>query len=100
MRKSVLPWLACALIAVIVIPALAWGAPARDPRPANGGFIVGDNFYRDVNASAPDDNSVTINPGETVTFTYPDVPANDSVHNVVFDDGAQPTTCTQTEAPV
>jgi len=44
MRKSVLPWLACALIAVIVIPALAWGAPARDPRPANGGFIVGDNF--------------------------------------------------------
>ncbi len=46
MRKSVLPWLACAIIAVVVVPALAWGAPARDPQPANAAFIVGDNFVR------------------------------------------------------
>ena len=69
----------------------------RGPRTA--AFIVGDNFYRDANASAPDDNSVTIDPGETVTFTSPAMARERSVHNVVFDDGAQPTTCTQTEAP-
>src|SRR5690242_17673241 len=94
MRKSVLPWLACAVIAVIVVPALAWGAPARDPQPANGAFKIGDNYYADVAGATLEDNSVTINPGEKVTFDYPGDDGS-GPHNVVFDD-AQPTSCTQT----
>ena len=49
MRKTVLPWLACAVIAAVVVPTLAWGrtrARARGRGPRDGGFIVGDNFFR------------------------------------------------------
>src|SRR4051794_38368270 len=101
MRKSFLPWLACAVIAVVVVPALAWGAPARDgqssaPR-ANAAFVTGDNFFRDV-AGAAGDTEVTINPGDTVTFTSPIDDTNTAPHNVDFRDNP-PSVCNQTQAP-
>ena len=91
MRKSFLPWLACAVIAVVVIPTLAWGAPTRDAeRPAAAAFYTGDNFFRDA-AGPAGDNEVTINPGDTVTFTSRLAdPENSSVHNEDFQTGPQP----------
>jgi plastocyanin len=98
MRKSVLPWLACALIAVIVVPALAWGASAGDPRPvADASFHTGDNFFQD-DAGGVGDNTVTIAPGQTVSFaSRTSDPLNGAVHNVDFDFDTQPASCNQTE---
>ena|SRR5690349_16438696 len=102
MRKSVLPWLACAIIALIVVPALAWSAPARDPQPstpkADAAFTVGDFYFVDAAGSAPEDNSVTINVGDSVTFTYAKNGLNNSVHNVDFSADTQPASCSQSEA--
>src|SRR5690242_9775088 len=95
MRKSFLPWLACAVLAAVVVPALAWGQPAQDARAANAAFSIGDNYYEDAAGSGIEDNSVTINPGEKVTFNYTGDDGS-GPHNVVFDD-AQPSSCTQTE---
>src|SRR4051812_1002101 len=101
MRKTFLPWLACAVIAVVVIPALAWGAPARDGSPTvDAAFTTRDTAFQDVaNGSSPDDNEVTITVGGTVTFTSPyGNPNNQAPHNVDFEsDGPQPKTCNQTE---
>src|SRR3954471_2372073 len=99
MRKSFLPWLACAIIAVVVVPALAWGAPARDGQStapeANQAFVTSDNSFRDV-TGAPGDNEVTINPGDTVTFTSPVDPENQAPHNVDFFDPRPSAVCNQT----
>src|SRR3954462_15974327 len=96
MRKSVLPWLACALIAVVVVSALAWWGPGRGPQSrANGAFLVGDNYYVDTNGSGPADTTGTINPGEKATFTYTGDDGS-GPHNDLFDD-AQPSSYIQTE---
>ena len=47
------------------------------------------------NNPATDDNTVTINAGETVTFSYPQ---GGNAHNVDFD--TAPTSCTQTAGDV
>src|SRR5690349_2973652 len=100
MRKSFLPWLACAVLAAIVVPTLAWGQPVRDPQPAaNAAFVVGDNFYNDASGSGPDDHSVTIAAGEKVSFTYAVSPQNNSVHNVDFSFETQPSSCVETASP-
>src|SRR5690242_17758589 len=110
MRKSVLPWLACAVIALIAIPAFASGAAPRGaptqstgPAPAptvtfkttsasaDQHIIVGDGFFQDA-AGDQGDNSVSINAGEKVTFTQgEDVYQG---HNAVFS-GPQPSSCVQ-----
>src|SRR5215218_3846870 len=96
MRKTVLPWLACAMIAVIVVPALAWGQPAREANgAANASFHTGDNFFQD-DAGAAGDTSVTIAPGQTVQFSSPVVEGNAGVHNVAFEEATQPASCNQT----
>jgi plastocyanin len=98
MRKSFLPWLACAVLAAIAVPALASGQPRQEAQRADAAFIVGDNFYVDANGSGPEDNAVTIAVGEKVTFSYPTGPLSNSVHNVVFDEGPKPSSCVQTQA--
>ena len=54
------------------------------------------SLFMDASQSNPLDNSVTINPGEKVTFNYP---TGNSVHNVAFTNiGPLPPTCVQTVA--
>ena len=86
MRKSFLPWLACAAIAVVVIPALAWGAPLREARAEHGrerGVHHGRQHFQDVPGRPRD--SASRSPGRTVTFTSPVVGTNQGSHNVVFE---------------
>ena len=54
MRKSFLPWLACAAIAAVGVPALAWGEAggSRTEVPVDAAFVTGDNFFQDT-AGAP-----------------------------------------------
>jgi PKD repeat protein len=64
---------------------------------------LGSLFY-DASGTNYQDNSVTIAPGQTVDFSFPDNGQNNSSHNVVFgvpgvSGGAQPTSCVQTAAP-
>ena len=68
--------------AVVAIPALA----SADPR-APGSIEAYDFGF---NNPATGGSVVTINAGETVSFSYPE---GNNAHNVVFDDG-QPATCT------
>ncbi len=107
MRKSALPWLACLLVALIVVPTWASAAaPQPAPAPAaapaakvtfpasayaDAAFVAHDYYFQDA-AGDVDDNEVTIAAGERVTFT---APSGVSPHNAVFV-GAQPTSCTQT----
>ena len=97
MRKSFLPWLVCAAIAAVGVPALAWGEPGggRIEAPTDAAFVTGDNFFQDT-AGAAGDNSVTITPGGKVTFTSPVNETNSAVHNVDFDFDTQPASCNQT----
>ena len=74
--------LAAAMAAVICIPAFAHGDPARAP-----GSIVAYDFGFENPAGGG--SSVTINRGETVTFSYP---SGGNFHNVVFDSGG-PSAC-------
>jgi plastocyanin len=48
------------------------------------------NWFQDASSSDPSDNTVTVNKGATVDFSYP---AGSSAHNVVFT--TQPTSCVQ-----
>jgi plastocyanin len=50
------------------------------------------NWFQDASSTNPADNSVTVGPGGSVTFSYP---AGASIHNVVFG-ASQPSSCTQT----
>ena len=99
MRKTFLPWLACAAIAAVGVPTLAWGqneGRGAATAPLDAGFIVGDNFFQDA-AGGVDDTEVTINPGETVTFKF--TGAGSTPHNVWFGEPGeqpQPSECNQT----
>jgi PKD repeat protein len=79
------------IAAALALPASAGAAPgdiiAQDHEEF--GFI-----FTDASQTNPQDNSVTVNPSETVTFRYP---AGTSVHNVAFTaTGPQPASCVQT----
>ena len=54
------------------------------------------NWFQDASTSDPDDHSVTVGPGGSVTFSYP---VGASVHNVVFG-ASQPASCTQTAGTI
>jgi plastocyanin len=71
-----------------LVPALARG---EAPRSADASVVVFDNGFRDGAQADPNDNTVEIAPGGTVSFGYP---TGGSSHNVVFDT-AQPSSCTQ-----
>src|SRR3954469_5586321 len=92
-RRTYLPWLACAVLAAITVPAIARGA-GDDPAAAE--MVVTDGGFRDASGSDPADNSVRIVPGGKVTFSYP---SGNGMHNVAFV-GEQPTSCRQTAGPV
>jgi plastocyanin len=91
--KRYLPWMACAVMLAIGVPALARG----EDRPVDAVVFTGDNFFRD--AAGPDgDNTVEITTGGTVTFkSRLNDPLNQAVHNVDFDsETPQPSVCNQT----
>ncbi|HEU0316940.1 MAG TPA: hypothetical protein VFR49_06400 [Solirubrobacteraceae bacterium] len=95
MRKLVL-W-ACVGLAgagVAVLPSLgsAQGTTASFTAVDSGQPILELHYWY---ATGTTNNSVTIAPGGTVSFSYP---AGDSSRNVVFT-GPQPSACTQTAAP-
>src|SRR5262249_35713130 len=104
LRKTYLPWLACAVIAAVGIPALAWGnadAPVSHADAANGSFLVYDNGFYDASGTNQADTTVNITPGSTVTFSYPGDGNNSSSHNVAFDDGSPtPDGCVQTAGDI
>src|SRR3954464_6966649 len=76
-------------IGVPAIATAAGGEPGSGAQAAPGQIMAFDFGF---NNPATDDNTVTINAGETVTFSYP---SGGNSHNVDFD-AAQPTSCTQT----
>src|SRR4051812_23024955 len=88
LRKSFLPWVACAVAAAAAVPSLAAG----EKKAANGSIVASDFQFTDPSDG---DTEVDILAGQTVEFSYP---AGDSVHNVVFNPGRQPTSCVQTVA--
>ncbi len=118
-RKTVLPWLACVIAALIAIPAFASGAVARGgavPPPvpstpaaeatvtfgsayaaparsgvADGAFLIKDNYFQNAAGTDPQDNVVEINAGEKVSFSQIET---HQPHNVAFV-GVPPTSCTQ-----
>ena len=77
--------LLAAAAVVVAIPAFAYGQPERAP----GSIVAVDFSFQNPADGAP---LVTINPGETVTFSYP---AGSNFHNVRFTK-EQPTSCTLT----
>jgi PKD repeat protein len=89
-----LPRLAGGLVAValaLVAPAAAAAAPGaiKASDDIDLGFL-----FMDASQSNPLDNSVTVLPGEKVTFSYPE--GGSSAHNVSFNEvGPQPTNCKQ-----
>lgn len=70
---------------VVAIPAFAYGQPERAP----GSIVAVDFSFQNPADGGP---LVMINPGETVSFSYPD---GSNVHNVNFTK-EQPTSCTLT----
>src|SRR5829696_3361739 len=82
-----LTWMAM-VAAAVVIPTFAHGAPERAP----GNIQAFDLGFRNPQT---DENTVTINVGEIVTFSYPE---GGNFHNVNFIDNP-PTSCTQTAGP-
>lgn len=89
MFKQHLPWLLCALVALIGAPALATGTE----READATVDAFDNEFRD---RADQDTNVAIAAGEKVTFVSAIVDGNAGAHNVDFRD-AKPTACRQTK---
>ena len=79
---KLLPWMACALVALVALPALAAGGS----RAVDGAFVTWDNGFNEV-GQPETDTTVNITPGGRVTFSYPE---GGSVHNVVFEDGREP----------
>ena len=71
MRSKVLPWMACALVALIFIPALALGDPhASNEQAADGTMLTFDNGFYEAGQPTTD-TVVNIQPGERVTFRSP-----------------------------
>src|SRR4051812_38859791 len=95
-RRKYLPWLACTLAAGIAVPTFAWGARSDAPL-VDATVTAHDNFFQDASGSDPEDNTVTITPGGTVTFQY-NPGDGGATHDVNFS-GAKPTTCTQVTPP-
>ena len=71
-----------AIAGAVLVPALAYGTAA-----SSGSFIAVDYAWR---ANGTDATSLTVAPGESVSFGYP---AGSNFHNLRFTD-AQPTSCT------
>ncbi len=70
MRSKVLPWMACALVALIFIPALALGDPHGSQKAAvDGAYTMYDNIFYEVGQSTSD-NTVQIAVGERVTWSF------------------------------
>ncbi|WP_081686373.1 PKD domain-containing protein [Candidatus Solirubrobacter pratensis] len=99
-----MPWLACAILALIGIPSYALGKEKRAaPPPMTATMGAFDTGFWDVTKAKDDPTAttVTIAPGGTVNFRY--LAADGALpHNVVFGDGSnpslslpQPTGCTQ-----
>jgi len=85
---------ACLAVAAAgLVPALARGEAARS---ADASVVAYDNGFRDGAQADPNDSTVEIAPGGTVSFAYP---SGGSSHNVVFD-AAQPTSCVQSTGVV
>jgi cytochrome c len=77
----------------LIAPATASAAPGAIKAADDENF---GQLFMDASQSNPQKNSVTVNPGEKVTFSYP---VGTSVHNVTFNSvGPQPTNCVQTVA--
>src|SRR5690349_17812425 len=95
LRKRYLPWLACFAVGGIGVPAFASaaGSPGSGAAAVPGTIMVVDFGFENP---ATQDSTVTINAGETVTFSYPN---GGSFHNVDFAD-AVPTSCTQNTGTV
>src|SRR3954462_13653225 len=90
-----LPWMACALIAVVgFVPALAAGRPESSaPRKADATVIAYDYGF----STTGDDHGATVvhvPVGGKVEFKYP---SGSNAHNVVF--GKDETPCQMTAAP-
>ena len=95
MKRS-LPWIVCALLALVCAPALALGG-AADPLPV-ANMVVSDSGFRDADVTDPQDRTVDIVVGGRVNFSYP---AGTGEYNVVWDRGSlEPATCVQTAGPV
>jgi plastocyanin len=75
--------------ALAVLPTLS----ARAAEPASASFIAVDFAWQ---ANGGSGNQATIAPGGTVTFAYP---AGNSMHNVSFGSGPQPSSCMLNGAP-
>lgn len=89
LRKRYLPWLACVAMGGVAVPAIATGSE----QPAPGQIRVVDFGFENP---ATGESLLTINAGETVTFSYPE---GGSSHNVDFLTTA-PTTWAQTAGAV
>jgi hypothetical protein len=77
----------------LAVPAVASAAPGAIKTADDENY---GSLFMDASQSNPLDNSVTINPGEKVTFSYP---SGNNVHNVAFTNiGPLPPTCVQTAA--
>ena len=106
LRKRHLPWLACVIVALVGIPALASAkgkAKSAAPPPMNATVVPYDFGFRDSTKTKDDPTAttVTIAPGGRVDFNYPTGDGANQ-HNVVFGDAdnpsaslPQPTGCTQ-----
>jgi PKD repeat protein/type 1 glutamine amidotransferase len=89
-----LPWMAGGLAALaLMLPAAASAAPGAVKALEDPNF---GSIFMDAGQANPQDNTVNVNAGEKVVFSYPD---GTSVHNVTFNaTGPQPTGCVQTAA--
>ncbi len=89
--RTYLPWIACAMAGVIAVPTLAFG---RSDTAGVAVIEAKDNWFQDASSSDPADNTVTVGPGDAVTFAYP---TGSNLHNVAFD-GPAPASCPHTKA--
>jgi PKD repeat protein len=77
-------------LAALALPASAAAAPGAIKAADDENF---GSLFMDASQANPLDNSVTVNPGEKVAFSYP---VGSSAHNVAFNAvGPQPTGCVQ-----
>src|SRR4051794_30155780 len=98
-RRTYLPWLACALTIAVGVPAFAQGQGERESAVVDGLITVHDDYFQE--GADPDDHLVNITPGGRVTFNY-QAGAGTGTHDVSFQfSDAPPTTCVQTApAPI
>jgi plastocyanin len=91
-----LPWIVCALIALVAAPAFAVGVAADPTESAS--MVVTDSGFREAGTTDPEDRTVDILAGGRVYFSYP---SGTGEHNVVWHTASpKPSTCEQTAGPV